>query len=460
MDKRSELLALFSSKEQDLGLFDIAIDGVYVYGFLCRELRKRFIDSMTAITDRDAIAIKKRKSIKYVFISFIQLLMLSLLKKTIDTFVYSFYRVDKVGSFYLDKFSDPLIDFSSIKESYIIFEKSINYEHKKPRVHQNKVVYTDYIEQKAIKYAKNNLEHFKSEHKSELEQLWSKLDILMGEVSYNKDWTVFRLLRDISMMRFYKSFFLSHNTKRFIAPCRAVFLPHMYVCKELKIPVFELQHGVNYSMDSITCIGYNNNHFVPDYFLSYGEIIDGAKYGIEQSRIINIGWAFSDYLKERLPSERYSCNHVLVITNNLSINTLFKFVEILAKENPSFTFGIRLHPLATMTDFAQRVVHDNSNVYIRDNSINILLELSKFQMVIGDNSTVLAEALNYGKKVGKISYESIIPVYSSEEERKAVWEISGNSSFRAFVESAPRSGLSFKLYSPFNLELFEEIIHT
>lgn len=458
MDKRSELLADFSNKEQGLGLFELTINGLYVYGFLCRELRKRFLEKKNSIADKDSINIVKKKSAKYVLLSFLRLLILYIFKRPIDTFVYSFYRVDKVGSVFLDKFSDPLIDFSFIKENYIMFEKSNNYEHKKPRAHHSKVVYTDYIEQKAIHYAKRNLEIYKSEHSVELGVLWEKLDALMGDVSYNKDWTVTRLLRDIWMMNFYRGFFIKHKIKRFIAPCRAAFLPHMYVCKELGIPVFELQHGYNYSMDSITCIGYYNTHFVPDYFLSYGEIKNSERYGIEQNRIVNIGWAFSDYIKEFLSSDVFSQNHVLVITNNLSINSLFKFIEILAREFPMITFGIRLHPLARMTEFAHQVVQNNKNIIIRDNSINIALELNKYQMIIGDNSTVLAEALNLGKKVGKISFESIIPLYSSEEEKNAVWEISGEASFRVFVDSAPKTGLSFKLYSPFNRKLFEETI--
>lgn len=459
MDKRSELLSVFSRREQDLDLFDLTIDGYFVYGFLCRELRKRFIDVNSTTADKDTIVQPKKKTCKYVIVSFLQLMALRLFKKHIDTFIYSFYRVDRVGSLFLDKFSDPLVEFSSIKESYVIFEKSNNYVHKTPRAHNSKVVYTDYIEQKAIKYAKRNISSFVAKHRVDFELLWEKLDALMGDLSYSKEWVASRILRDISMMSFYRRFFSLHRIKRFIAPCRAVFLPHMYVCKELNIPVFELQHGVNYSMDSITCLGYGNKHFIPDYFLSYGEIQHAERYGIEPDRIVNIGWAFYDYIKGYLSSDSFNQNHVLVITNNLSINPLFRFIEILASNSPSIVFGVRLHPLARMTEFAQQVVQKNENIVLRDNSINIALELNKYQMVIGDNSTVLVEALNYGKKVGKISFESIVPVYSSEVERNAVWEISGVSSFRDFVNSHHKKGMSYKLYSPFNLVLFEQTIH-
>lgn len=458
MDKRSELLLAFSQKEQSLKLFDHSIDGIFVYGFLCRELRHQFLSKYDVSLDRDTIIKKKKKSVRFAIVSFFQLLLLYLKGNDIDTFIYSFYRVDRISDLYLDKFTDPLIEFSSIKDSYIIFEKSNNYQHKRPRVHSEKVVYTDFIEQQAIKFAQKNKAGFISRHYSELESLWKKLDILMDGVGYNKDWAVTRLLRDQYLMRFYDGFFTRHSIKRFLAPCRAAFLPQMYVCKDLNIPVFELQHGVNFGMDSITCIGYFNNHFVPDYFLSYGEIQHCKRYGMEHDRIVNIGWAFSDYVRNQLSSRKALPNHVLVITNNLSIHSIFKFIGLLAADFPSIAFDIRLHPLATMTEYAQQIVNNNRNVTILDNSINIAIELDKYEMVIGDNSTVLAEALNYEKKVGKVLFENMIPKYSSEEEKRAVWEISDSASFNTFVQSAHKAYSGFRVYSPFNLNLFESIL--
>lgn len=458
MNERSELLQVFSEKEKDLGLFDIKIDGLFVYGFLCRELRSRYLRYHSASADNDTLAIKKKKSIKYTLISFFQLLMLYVRRGAIANFIYSFYRIDKVDSVFVDKFTDPLIDSCTIKNSYIIFEKSNNFEHRKPRAHSKKVIYTDYIEQKAIKYARRNKDKFISAHEPGLKALWDGLDALMGEVNYDKDWAVTRLLRDKCLISFYKDFFLRHKVQRFIAPCRAVFLPQMYVCKEIGIPVFELQHGVNYGMDSITCIGYRNSYFVPDFFLSYGEIEHSERYGIEREKIYNIGWAFFDYIKKSQSVNKGKSNSILVITNNLSINPIFKFVNILAGDFPIIKFDVRLHPLASMTEYAQHVVDNNSNVDICDNTINITVELNRYDMVIGDNSTVLSEALDYEKKVGKIHFEGMVPVYSTEEEKESVWEISDSASFEIFLNSSPKTIRGTKIYSSFNRELFERIV--
>jgi len=457
MDKRSLFLSDFIKKELELQLFDLTIDGIVVYGFLCRELRKKYMQSYFPSTDKDVLLLKKKSSLKYTIISFLQILKLSVINKRIDNFVYSFYRVDKVGDMFLDKFTDPLIDNSSIKKSYIIFEKSNNFEHKKPRLHSSKLVYTDYIEQKAIKYAKNNKDSFILRYKNELELLWRKLDLLMGEVPYSKDWTVIRLLRDKSMMDFYHSFFIKHNIKRFIAPCRAVFLPHMYVCKELNIPVLELQHGLNFGMGSITCLGYRDYHFVPDNFLSFEEKLQRERYGVENSRVINIGWAFSDYIKGKISDYEIKSNQVLVITT-MSVDSLFRFIEKLAHNFPMIEFHIRLHPLARMTEKAQKIVKENKNIELRDNTINIYVELSRYRMVIGDNSTVLVEALGNGKKVGRICYDDMIPIYYNNEEKDAEWEISDIDSFKRFLESPIIDNFGFKLYSPFNSASLEEVL--
>lgn len=457
MDERTMRLTEFVSKENELGLFELTVDGIVAYGFLCRELRQKYLAYRIPSVDKDKIITKKKSSRLYTILSYLQLLRLKFFGNSIDNFVYSFFRVDKVGDFFMDKFTDPLIDSSTIGNSYIIFEKSKDFEHKSPRIHKSKIIYTDYIEQKAIRYAQKNKASFIATHNNELEQLWTKLDLLMSDVPYSKEWTVIRLLRDKSMMDFYKKFFKKHNIKRFLAPCRAVFLPQMYVCKELGIPVMELQHGLLAGMGGVTYVGNKDRHFVPDYFLSFGDLYHKERYGVEQSKVVNIGWALSDYIKRTVPIKDLTTNCVLVISSN-KINPLFKLVGLLAQDNSSIEFHIRLHPLETMTEFANQVVENHSNVSIQDNSKNISVVLPRYKMVIGDNSTVLVEALGLGKKVGRISYGEIQPKYFCEEEKDLEWIISDCASFKTFLESMPKENKDLRFYSNYNREVLESLL--
>ena len=459
MDKNSKIILDFVKKEQELGLFNITIDNTVVYGFLCKDLRNNFLFWDSSSVDKDRLVSKSKKKRKYSILSFLQLLWISIFRKKIDNFIYSFYRVDKVGNYYLDKFTDPLIDLSSIKDSYIIFEKSNNFIHKTPRIHSSKTVYTDYIEQRAIKYAKKNKAHFIAQHKAELDFLWGKLDLLMDKVPYSKEWAVNRILRDKFLMDFYHKFFIKHHIKRFIAPCRPVFWPHMYVCKDLKIPVFELQHGLLLE-EGVSYINYLDYHFVPDYFLSFGYLYNRERYGVENCKVINIGWALSDFIHEDESITLLPYNHVLVITIDLNINVLFGFIQSLARSFPDFVFHVRLHPLAKQTEYSEKVVKENANILIQDNTINVSVELSRFEMIIGDNSTVMSEALSYGKKVGRINYKEIIPEYFCEEEKAAEWEISDFESFKQFVESPAKKPNGLNPYTKFNQLVLEEALQT
>lgn len=451
-------LTEFVSKENELGLFELTVDGIVAYGFLCRELRQKYLAYRIPSVDKDKIITKKTSGRLYTILSYLQLLRLKLLGSSIDNFVYSFFRVDKVGDFFMDKFTDPLIDSSTIGNSYIIFEKSKDFEHKSPRIHKSKTIYTDYIEQKAIRYAQKKKASFIATHKNELEQLWTKLDLLMADVPYSKEWTVVRLLRDKSMMDFYHKFFKKHNIKRFIAPCRAVFLPQMYVCKELGIPVMELQHGLLAGMGGVTYVGNKDRHFVPDYFLSFGNLYHKERYGVEQCKVVNIGWAMSDFIKNNVIRKEVLPDSVLVIACD-KLNKLFKLIDSLAKEFPTIVFDVRLHPLASMTEFANLVVENHPNVSIQDNSRNISVVLPQYKMVIGDNSTVLVEALGLDIKVGRISYEEIQPKYFCEEEKDVEWVISDCASFKNFLESKPKENKGLQFYSKYNREVLESILN-
>ena len=55
-------------------------------------------------------------------------------------------RLFYVNDMYMDRLSDPLIDYSDIKDEYLILERHQNGTHKRPRYHSEKVVYLDVID--------------------------------------------------------------------------------------------------------------------------------------------------------------------------------------------------------------------------------------------------------------------------------------------------------------------------
>ena len=458
MDSRSiNFSKEFEEKEVDLGLYEIRIEGFYVYGFLRRILRALYADNGTANYMQTPVVSRKMKynRWKFIVVSFFQLLFFKISRRKTDTFIYSFFRTDKLGENYIDKFTDPYIDNSFIKESYIIFEKSKDFNHNTPRAHSSNVIYTDYIEYSGIRYANKKKNVFKKNNSTLLNVLWGKIDLLMMGVPYDKEALIIRMLRDMYMTSYYKKVLVNHSVKRMFAPCRSAILNAMYACKELAIPVYEIQHGG--AAAGISYSGAQNYYFTPDYFYSYGDLDNKEMWSIAPNRIFNIGWALPRYI-DKIPPIDYGKKSVLVITNPVRTDRILDVIKELALLNPETSFYIRLHPIEKLSKFSADIIENTNNISIQDNTINISVVLRSFDYVVGETSTVLLEALSLGKKVGRLHYEGLKPEYMKDDEKDYEWMITDNISFVSFINDLSLIKYPHGLYSDFNQQLFEDTL--
>ena len=219
------------------------------------------------------------------------------------------------------------------------------------------------------------------------------------------------------------------------------------------VKIFELQHGVTYG-ESVLYSGFRDSTMIPDAFLSFGNNKPSDVYGMEENKIENIGWALQNYIESIYPSKQKTNKNVLVISDPEITDIIFRVVIQLATDNPDVVFEIRPHPHEIIPEDCLMSISDLVNVKIQDNKINITEVLMSYDMVIGENSTVLYEALANQKKVGRLFYEGLNPKYLEDSDRECFWEIHNQHDFEQFLKDDVSNKASKCIYSPFNKELF------
>ena len=180
-------------------------------------------------------------------------------------------------------------------------------------------------------------------------------------------------------------------------------------------------------------------------------------YGIDENRIVNIGWAFPLLVKELNVLPVLSDKDILVISDPEITDSIIDIITKLAEKNPSYKFHIRPHPMERLGRRHLEQISSFSNIVIQDNKINSNVILDSFSHIIGENSTVLYEALSMGKKVGKLCYPVFHPVYLKQEDKEAVWEIASQQDFEKFVSGSLTTRRFLSIYSVFDKMMLTKI---
>lgn len=443
-------------KEVDFGLYNAKINDVSIYAFIRHVIRRVYMEKLGSQVMDLELKVDKRSLIKSALLSLYHLKKLFFSHKSVSTVLYSFPRVDKVGGYYMDKFTDPFVDVSSIGEDYIILDHGRAGRHPHPRLHHNKVLFTDIIEIYSVIYAKLFSSKFYSKHKEEFDSLFNSINKGL-DVDIDKYKLVNSFLR-VYVYSYGIYYILKHiSAQRVLGPARAQLYAPFYAAHKLGLKTFELQHGITYG-ESLLYSGYREKMIMPDYFLAFGANKPNNVYGIDEGRIVNIGWAFYDYLAKFQGKEEYRSQDVLVISDPEITDSIFCVVLRLASVYPNSTFYIRPHPHEVITDKLLKMIEQTPNVKLQDKSINIAIALQGFTHVVGENSTVLYEALAVHKKVGKLCFSGLHPKYLEESDKDCFWEIGNEADFERYLNDDINAKKNKSIYSPFNRVLFEKTI--
>jgi len=458
-EKSQSLLKKICAEEIKKDCFNIQVDGYFIHGALAEMLRIKFLESkgFKQMTNRHGCSLKY--IIRNFFLSLLSFVNLFFKKQSYDYFIYSFPRVEKIGDKYVDKFTDPIIDYTGLsKRKYIIFERSRGGIHYTPRTHNDHLIYTDAVDLVLNIISRIFFVLFYIIHKKDIDKYWCCLLCVYGEV-VSKNVIKRLVLHKILYVKFYCYILKRLKIKKLISVSRNTFSVIMYASKELGIPVYELQHGITYA-ETTEYSGYRHPKYTPDKFLAFGNNSPNDVYGIDVDKIINIGWALNLYI-EGIKDKRMQgvkSTDVLIISDPTITEEMLDVTCKLSQYYPDVCFYFRPHPMEIINDKHLEIIKSISNIKLQDRTVNICVVLHNFINVIGQNSTVLYEALSMGKKVGKLFMSGLSSDYLNEDDKKCFFEIHREEDLLLMMKSNCSDRKSKKIYSLFRPELFEQLM--
>lgn len=444
-------------REIENDLYEIKINDIDIYNYLKRYIRNKYL-SLNGLEENAQLPVQSRVTqIKSIAISLYQILKILLCRKHYDNCVHSFRRVEKIFGFYVDKFTDPIIDNSSISENCIIVEVGKNGKHLTPRRHENRIIYADFFNFFALIASMCISLIYEIRHKSTFNRLFKTLDKAFPDILYSRREIVRTVCYGLFKGLVYSKFYKRIHCKRLIAPSRADFHAMIPAARINKMRVIELQHGITYS-ESLTYSGHQSLMFTPDIFLTFGEMNPKNVYGIEEDKIHNVGFAFLDYIENNLALEKNRDSGVLFISEPSVTKPMISIALKFAKKHPHITFSFRPHPMEQLTQEQLSLLSSTKNVVLDDNTQNILVSLAKYRYVVGENSTALYEALSFGCLVGKLAMNGLSPRYLEESDKNFFFEINNEDDFIKFLEYNIEANSVKHIYSPYSRDAFEKLI--
>lgn len=459
--KQDEFLLQIELKENEAGLYDYKVNEITIYRLLRRTIIENKICSMGKAVMKRKQGINKKESIKNTLLSTWQILKLSVLKHTASTVFVAFPRVDKVGDYYLDKFVDPLVTlcFDTSHSDFVILDQGRGGFHAHPRLNKKHCIQTDCVVVFSRLYARIFCGYFYKSHQECLDSFFKSVCSVFDLDANNKNVRkeiVFSLYVLLVQINFYKWLFIHLKCKRVIGPSRN-FIRRFIVAAHLAgAKSYELQHGI---VDGIRIdnSGFQPKECTPDNYLAFGE--DGLEHhAIEIEKVVNIGWAFGDYISTVKGFVQYKREDVLVISDPLITDMIIDATLFLAKGNPQSHFYVRPHPHEEISEQQNKRLKTLPNVHWQDKRINIAIVMRGFTHVVGENSTVVYEALAAGKKVGRLCLGGLKPRNIKDDDCDCFWEIKDQESFIRFIREDVSTKKRRSIYSPFNKDLFMKTI--
>lgn len=428
-----ELFKDIAQRETEIDCYSFLFKGIPIYGLIRRELGLLYIKQFGTPIIHQLPHYSWLDKLRFLFISVIRFLRFIGRRRKYTNCFYSF-RLDKVGEYYIDKFFDPIIDNSSIKDDYIILEDYCSKSSLKSRVHSRNVLPIYFINILALLKSRIQYDFYYQYRCESFNELWKSVEYVFPGLEYNKNNILQSALLFFNRSRFYAILLKKMGVHNFWAPSRGHFMPFIPACRLSGVRVFEFQHGIVYTAGLNYPI-VRNSFFTPDYFLEYGDNNPKGVYGIDETRMVNIGWALDEYVKKIDFNLKVSDKDVLILPEGDYSDEIVDFVANLAVTFPESHFYFRHHPLERLSTHSLNIIESFDNMSVQDNKINIAIVLKKFKYVVGVNSTVLYEALSYGRNVGKFYFNDCIPSYLKEEDKAFFSKIDSTESFAAFLSS-------------------------
>lgn len=457
MSQQEFFIKALLTRELESSIYDYKIGGVEIYNYLYRFVRIDYLRSKGFLFNGayPKVPMRKKDRVIRALKSLGQILWAVFFVRR-DNVIYTF-RLDKVNGMYLDKFTDPVIDDSDINKSYIIMETPNTGVHEKPRCHDNSVIYMDFVQWFVRFCARRFPKQIAKKHESEYKGLWERIDYVMQGVEYDKKRYKIIVEKFLITSSIYAFIFKKLKAKTLIAASKTHFPPQLFAAKLCGMKVCELQHGLIWG-DTLQYTVPDNELFVPDVFMLYGNMCPAEKFGVPKDRVKLLGYAFLNYIKSKSFSVDTNRKRVLIISDPTITGRVVDIVCELADRYGEIEFDIRPHPMELFSDELKEKMRNHSNIVVVDNKDNILVALNGYESVLVGNSTVAYEASALGKKVGKFYYPGFSPEYINEADEGAFWHVFDYTSFEDFLFASSKRKEPLPYYSSYNRKVMNDFL--
>lgn len=435
-------------------LEEITINSLPIWRLVRNTFRRKIVDDNSRST---VPIIKVTDVLRNFFLSFFGLLKIVLLGKSYSNVFFPHSRLFLVSNQYLERFSDPLIDYSEIGEDYIILERPQNGTHNKPRYHGNKVIYLDFIEiitRICLPVAQQIVSR---KYKNQIDLLCKLLNSQFEEANVWKYKVLFSKIVAERLLQYHltKIVLTRLNPKRIFLAHRETFNYVIAYAKKKGVMTIELQHGITVG-ETVLYSGRYDARIDPDYFFIFGESNIGPQFSMPIERLRNVGYAYKNYITD-IGLNRYPEHYVLAISEPRISDVMVNTLLLLAVSYPQYVIHIRCHPQEKLSEEMLDKISKYKNIEIVSNTYESFCALSQYSCIIGENSSVLYEAMSLHKKVGRINFNGL------EVKETALihggFKINKVEDFETFM-TKPYSDEndSKELYSDFKIENFKSIL--
>ncbi|WP_396596532.1 hypothetical protein [Dokdonia sp. R86516] len=444
--------------EQKNGLYDIVLGGVPLWRLIRFRYRVSFLKNVNGFTNKttknniDIIHI-----IKWSIVSVYELCKVLLSRKQDTTLFLPFPRLEFESGIYYDKFTDPVIAKTTFPGDTVIFQNSLGGRYSNPRANGDKTIKIDclsYISKVVsllllpfvLFFYKSRLSLLKKRLATiySIEKFFSlKLALIIGTFVIN------RLL--------YKILFKILDVKSVFLVSRTVFIPQIVAAHDLKIPIYELQHGAT-PAESALYTGPYNAKVDPDLFLCFGRMWVGEQFGLPLPQVKNIGWALKDY-QNLYKGVVQNHKRLLFISYPAITSKIISVLKTLSLNNTYYTYVLRLHPQEVLSDSQQKDLKALPNVKVELYTKNVQESILESKIVFGDKSTVLYEALSLGKTVRQINFGELKRDHSSLEESLFKPLDTLDDFFISLEDKDEKITHSTDIYSNFDSSLMNDILN-
>lgn len=453
-----EALRTILRLELEHKLYDYKIGSINLWNLYRTPYRYMYISNVTgvcSISKRVTKRIRAKYMLKNTYISFVCFLHLLFKHHKYENVVIPNGRLQMINGKYFDKFTDPIIDESELKNSCCILHLPCVMDYYHNRRHNDIIIPMDIL----YLFGYFILPfyfffHLLSGNFIKIYRLYKVLKRILSLpvihlIRLNVWYMMIRIMAII-----YSKLFHFLGVKRVFGVARQSFYDAILGAHFNGIPVYELQHGVTHG-DTEYYSGSQCPILEPDFFLAFGEMWNGSQFGIDPSKIINIGWA---YKNEMAISENIIIpGSVLFISSPEITFNILKTAKDLSEKYPSYHFYIRCHPYEKYTEEQMIVVDNISNLFLDDNSIDSQFALCRYQFVLGEDSSVIYEALSLGKKVGRLCYNGINSTRFSNKEDDGFIYLYNDEDFLMFVNSKDIH-TDNKAYSDFKPDIINSLL--